>query len=191
MSIDIARDGFNSSSWFRMVVEAGETQLDQGSALPRDPKYIYKVTYPGLVLPRGLCYLHLYTKADMEAKVRDLGTSRISYVKMPLREVLNVTRICSSGAPIRSELLDQIERSYTIFSQRAEKKYKNGFIGSVRKLTSIFFNLFTSDVVNLFSSRPNGVVKITNPQAEGKLPKVIGSDVDFIEFLKSGQPARV
>lgn len=176
MSINITAREFHAPLWNQMVMDAADTQRS-GNA---NPQYIYKVIYPS-----ETCCLELKTENQARKHLQNFGRLHGNCRKMPLREVVGITRIClPAGNDGAGSSCPRIKESLQIFSDRAEKKYQNGLSGLIRKLTAIFFNLFTSDSVALFRMPKTSVdIHFHNSEDRGKLPWFIGSDVDFIRFV--------
>lgn len=165
---------FDFDFWNKMVIEAAESR-NPG----REHKNICRVIYPN-----GFFKLELKTNQEVIDHLQRYGAWNANCGKMPLREVLNITRISSlvTSIPLQEKTL--IKDSLARFAEIAEKKYNSGFTGLVRKVISIFFNLFTQNHVSLFClDHRNKVVLKLKDTVANKLPWFIGNDAEFANLI--------
>lgn len=115
-----------------MVIEAAESRTNG-----REHKNICRVIYPG-----SICKLELKTNQKVKNHFQTYGRWNANCSKMPLREVLNITRICSLDGSINSETKDSIKDSLSLFASIAETKYNSGFKGIVRNQFQCFLTFW-------------------------------------------------
>lgn len=174
--LNITNGDFSFDIWNQMIIEAANSRENY-----REHKNICRVIYPNRT-----CTLELKTEQEIKNHFRQYGYLNANCRRMALRDILNITRICSLNTPVENEAKRSIGDSLLIFASRVEEKYHAGLIGIVRKVMDVFSNLFTSDSVTLFQM--NGVVnfiRIDSNSNKYKLPWFIGNDADFARLINT------
>ncbi len=173
--LNITNREFSSDIWNQMIIEAANSRKND-----REYKNICRVIYPA-----GICTLELKTDQEINNHFQEYGSWNANCGKMPLREVLNITRICSLNDPINDpQTKDSVKNSLLLFGSRAERKDNDGFKGIVRKIIAVFFNLFVTDSVSLFGmDKTNLSLQIVNYSNRYKLPWFIGNNVNFAHLI--------
>ena len=169
---------FPPETWNQMLIEAARSRL-----AGEEPKNICRVIYPN-----HTNRLELKTDQEIKKHFEDHGSWSANCVKLPLREVLNITRICSLNAPVADlAMKETLQGTLTLLATRAERKYNVGCCGIARKLISMFFNFFATDSVGLFRTEEDTSInlRVVNPSNRSKLPWFIGNDADFARLINS------
>jgi len=174
--VNITNREFSPESWNRMLIDAANSRRDG-----EEPKNICRVIYPN-----DTCTLELKTDQEIKSHFQEHGYWSANCVKMPLGEVLNITRICSLNHPVEPQLVDSLQGTLRFLASRAERKYNDGCTGVIRKIISIFFNLFATDSVHLFGESGTDVyLAIVSNSNRSKLPWFIGNNADFARLIFS------
>ncbi|MBA3720882.1 MAG: hypothetical protein H0W88_00600 [Parachlamydiaceae bacterium] len=174
--LNITNREFSSDIWNQMVIDAANSRKNDGEC-----KNICRVIYP-----TGICTLELKTDKQIKEFFQQKGSWNGNCVKMQLRDVLNLTRIGSLNEPVNPQIKDSIKESVLFIASRAEAKYNNGFKGVIRKIISIFFNLFVTDSVDLFGmASANVAFQVVKSDKRNKLPGFIGNDANFARLINS------
>ncbi|CUI16799.1 Conserved hypothetical protein [Candidatus Protochlamydia naegleriophila] len=175
--LNITNREFNNDTWNQMVIEAAESRISG-----REHKNICRVIYPN-----GACTLELKTNQEVKNHLQTYGSWNANCAKMSLKEVLNLTRICSLNHRINSQTKASINDALFLFGFRAAIKYENGFKGILRRVTAVFFNIFVTDSVALFSKNVIQDLSITvaDYSNRGMLPLFIGSNANFAYLINT------
>lgn len=168
--INITNKEFNADTWNDMVIQAANSCREQ-----INHKHICRVIYPN-----NTCTLELKTDQEVKQHFQKYGIWKANCGKMRLSEVINITRITSLNNPVRPERTENLKNALNDMAGRAEKKYESGLGGVIRKIISLFFNLFTSDAVSLFEVKNSRFTLVmTQNREKNKLPFFIGNDAEF------------
>lgn len=160
MSIYVkANEVFPLSTWNAMVIEASCSE-----------KRICKVIYPSQD-----CMLELKTNQEVKEFFEEHGRWNANCGRMPLREVINITRMNLNSKGYKSS---KIQKALEVMAVRSENKY-NAFCGTLRKIISWIFNVFTTNSVGLFSMPKTNCELYISKIKENKLPFLIGHDANF------------
>lgn len=170
--LNITNHEFSTNKWNQMVLDTVNSRKNN-----EEHKYVCRVIYPN-----NKCTLELKTDGQIKDHFQKYGSWNSNCGKMQLRDLLNITRISNLNNPVKSD----IKESLDFIASRAETKYNNGFKGAVKKLTSIFFNLFTTDSVELFCMlKTNVSLEVVGKKNKHKLPLFIGHNANFAHLIKA------
>lgn len=174
--INITLQQFNPNTWNHMMISAADSRNQQYH------KHICKVIYPD-----ETCTLELKTDQEIQEHSTKYGRWKAMCVKMDFTDIINITRITSLNYPVNVRLKDPLKESLILMASRAEQKYESGFLGVVRKIISIFFNLFTTDAVGLFGMPQTDLdFVISNSRHKHQLPLFIGDNSKFAHLVEQG-----
>lgn len=173
--LNITQREFKPEIWNQMVIDSVTSRKDKET-----PKHICRVIYPD-----NTCTLELKTDQEIKKHFQQYGKWNANCGKMQLSEIINITRINSLNSPVTPELKDPLSQSLNTMASRAEKKYQNGFLGTLRKVSSLFFNLFVTKSASLFAMPQTNVsLRILHPcDQKNKLPILIGNDAKFARLV--------
>lgn len=163
--------------WKSMLIAASQSRQSGQS-----PKNICKV-----ILPNNQCQITLKTDQEIQHHFKQYGSWDTNCRKMPLRDLVNITRILLLNDP----LVDEQEKKLLIgsldsFKSKAESKYKNGLKGLVRRVIAVFLNLFLTDSVCLFSMNNIDIsVQTKKNEQKNKLPLWVGDSASFVQLVIS------
>ena len=175
MSINVTQREFGPREWYQMVIDAANSRKEGET-----PKNICKVIYP-----HSICTLELKTAEQVKQHFKLHGYWDSNCGKMTCKDVINITRICSSFHPVALELKEPLKQALGLMASRAEEKYGRGFMGCVRKVFVVFFNFFTTNSVCLFRM-PGTTVFVERPQTckKNELPFFIGNSAKFARLVE-------
>lgn len=172
--------GFYPDTWHKMVSQAATSRDNEDK---KTHQHICKVLYPD-----GAAKLELKTDQKIQEHYQTHGKWSSICAKLQFSEVINLSRmnIDNRDMPLCSLLHKppelSLDKALDKMTERAEKKYNSGFLGSIRKVLSAISNIFTGNEVSLFGGggRRGGVAFNNLP---GKLPFFIGNNVQFAHLV--------